>query len=145
MEPQERKFRVLRAKRFATKTCLLAGQTIPPGAFLFYNFSENIDLNERIGDKFNMFGAGKIFLISLPKNRKKSEILKSAGIPPTYDEAAGEKWDFRFINPPQIYYSRYSGVNGRKSNLPNVELREEIRVQGIKNLWKVQIFYGGIF
>jgi len=113
----ERKYKVRRAKLMGFKTCLIADEPIPKGAFLFFNHSEMIDIKKlEESGKIGRNGAGKIFLISLSD----PDIKRSSGL--TLQQAESDsKWDFRFMNPPPAL-SKYR----RKPKKPNVELGARI-------------------
>ena len=78
----ERIYKVRRAKLMGFKTCLIADEAIPKGAFLFLNHSEMIDIKKlEESGKVGRNGAGKIFLISLsdPDLKRTSDVtLKEA-------------------------------------------------------------------
>jgi len=91
VEPSTRKWEVERQMLYGLKTCLKAVDEIPAGEFLFYNFSEMIDVDKdstpgyqsKLEQRFNMIGAGKTFLMS----------LEQKGTLPTYIEAKNDsKW-----------------------------------------------------
>jgi len=135
MDEQKRVNAVQRKKICGLKTCLRAAETIPANSFLFYNFSEMIDMkkdNEAghrspLEAKIDYFGAGKVFLLAIDKNTTD---------PCTYEEAKNDpKWDFRFMN-----YSAGQLAIRRKWK-SNVELREECLVKFEDGEKKVRAFY----
>ena len=51
------------------------GSVIPAGTFLFYHFSEEIDLSGKVLSNFRLLGAGRTFLNSISKKNPLFEEL----------------------------------------------------------------------